>query len=102
MDRTRAVEQDGGPNQVKIYLAGPLTGDVELREKLREKLRAEGHEAIEPARTPVGRSEIGELLRWVCQEAEAVYLMPLWRTDTTARAARAAMVAVGGRVLGVL
>lgn len=65
-----------------------------------ERLRAEGHTVVQPERTPITRHEIGTLLMWTCENANAVYLGPCWRQDTTARALRAAAVATRLQVLG--
>lgn len=47
-----------------------------------------------------GHEPLPELLYTVCTEVHAVYLCPLWRSSTTARAVRAAAVAAGVKVLG--
>lgn len=58
------------------------------------------HTVVHPERTPITRHEIGGLIMWTCENADAVYLGPRWRNDTLARALRAAAVATGLQVLG--
>jgi hypothetical protein len=80
---------------MKIYLAGPPS-DTDVREQLLEN----GHTLYSPERPALGRVDVGDLLRWICRNADAVYMLPGWRSCLVARAARATMLAAGGKVLG--
>ena len=72
---------------MKVYLAGPMRGIEDLnRPKFAaysEQLRADGNEVFNPAAAnlegmPLGRI-MAYVLCWLCEEAEAIALIPGWR-----------------------
>ena len=89
---------------MRIYLAGPMRGYVNHNfpafNAAADKLRAEGHHVFNPADTgePHGwtvRDYMFVDLAWICNHAEAVYLLPGWRDSKGACAERATALAIG-------
>lgn len=71
---------------MKIYLAGKISGSTDYHAtfaKHAEQLRAEGHEVFNPAAANLEGMPIGKImayvLRWLCEEAEAIALIRGWR-----------------------
>ena len=68
---------------MKIYLAGPITGVADFFEVFAfyaNKLRMDGHEVFNPThlRNMPLRQIMSHEMRWLCEEAEAIALMPGW------------------------
>ena len=104
---------------MKIYLAGPMRGIPKFNfpafEFAVQRLRWQGHEVFSPAEkgeevvletTPEiqnsmkFRRKVFELdTRWICQQAEAVALLPGWDKSPGARAERALAEAIGINVI---
>lgn len=103
----------------KIYLAGPMKGMPDRNypafRKAREALRAEGNfvfcpaELIEKTRGLPSEEEnasqafrrrvLAVDLRWICEHADAIALLPGWRASTGATAEHATAVALGLEVI---
>jgi hypothetical protein len=110
---------------LKIYLAGPMRGLPEFNfqafNTAAKYLRWYGHIVFNPAERdaavgfdPTGMSGSNEDLEkaqfsvreafaadtaWICEHAEAVYLLPGWRESTGAIAERALGEALGLRIV---
>lgn len=109
---------------MKLYLAGPMRGYKDFNfpafHAKAAELRAEGYEVFSPAErdekkygTEVSKSETGSLTdvaatvgfslrealgadcKWICEEADGIYLMKGWRASKGANAERALCVALG-------
>ena len=99
----------------KIYLAGPMSGMPDLNfpafRQAREKLRAEGYTVFCPAEhaeqteaeisaeqnasQDFRRRVLAIDLAWICAEADAIALLPGWRSSKGATAERATAEALG-------
>lgn len=110
---------------MKVYLAGPMRGwNGFNRDKFRywaEVLRADGHEVFSPAehseevygkhiyednpdgdeaRFGINPREVFEAdLVWICRNAEAIAVMPMWGASKGACAEYALAVALGLKVI---
>lgn len=113
---------------MKIYLAGPMRGYPNFNfpafAEAASKLRADGHYVFNPAEcdtqrdgvdwgneVPSGdlaaaaakgfnlRQALGDDLAFICQEAEAIALLPGWQKSKGATAEHAAAVALGLEVI---
>ena len=106
---------------MNIYIAGPVRGIVEFNfpacKVATAKLRAEGHLVFNPAerdeeihgedlvKGTTGdlkeipqfslRDALGHDTAWICQHADAVYLLPGWQNSKGATAERALGIALG-------
>jgi hypothetical protein len=110
---------------MRIYLAGKMSGVPEFNfpafHAAAAKLRADGHEVFNPAERDIERHGVdiskgnetgsvllaavahgfnlrvalGEDLAWICEHADAVYLLPGWETSKGATAERAVALALG-------
>jgi hypothetical protein len=106
---------------VNIYLAGPMRGRDDFNfpafHAAAAKLRAQGHEVLNPAETdhnsgfdPAGmkgtnaelehaafdlRAALAFDLTWICTNAETVAVLPNWQRSLGARAEVAAAHAIG-------
>ena len=110
---------------MNIYLAGPMRGIPEFNfpafHEAAARLRAEGHEVFSPAEranerygTDISkdnttgdeaeaaaqhgfslREALAADLAWICQHADAVYLLPGWQNSKGATAERALGLALG-------
>ena len=108
---------------MKIYLAGPMRGIPQFNypafHEGAAKLRAAGHEVFSPAEYDLKKhgkdisnatgdaaqatSEHGFNLRdalrddliWICEQADAVALLPGWENSKGANAERATAIALG-------
>ena len=105
---------------MKIYVAGGMRGlkdfNIPAFDSATKKLRAEGHTVFNPVeqdcardglehdasledkvaaatRTNI-REALGDDLRWICQEADCVALLPGWENSKGARAERATALAL--------
>ncbi len=82
---------------MKIYLAGPMRGMPQFNfpafYRYAYELRQQGHEVYNPAEIGISQDNIRAIFAretsWICQEAEAIYLMPGWAGSKGARAERA-------------
>lgn len=73
---------------MRIYLSGPMRGypqsNYPLFNATAAALRAQGHEVYNPAEFPHEgpvfpiRQAFAEYARFICLEAEAIYLLPGW------------------------
>lgn len=109
----------------KIYIAGPMRGIPEFNfpafYAAAKKLRANGHEVFSPAEhdnekhgTDISkgnatgdesvavkeygfniRESLAADLDWICRNADAVVLLPGWKTSKGATAERATAIALG-------
>jgi hypothetical protein len=114
---------------VKIYLAGPMRGIPEFNfpafHRAAAKLRAAGHEVFSPAEADIKvygkdisqgnetgseakvEAEHGVTIRdcmkrdavWICDEGEAICMLPGWQNSKGAKAEKALMEAVNGQIL---
>lgn len=113
---------------MKIYVAGPMRGYPEFNfpafHAAAARLRAEGHTIFSPAEKdeevhgkdfssafPTGsleaaessgfslRRALGDDLRWICTEAEGVYLLKGWEASKGALAEKATAEALGLEVM---
>lgn len=75
-----------------------LTGTPD--EDALDRLGQNGHTVVRPERQAKGRQEIAQLIAWMCAHADALYMVPAWRTDTVACALRATAIAAGITLLG--
>lgn len=104
---------------MKIYLAGPMRGipyfNFPAFERAAAMLRAEGHTVLSPAEAdtelfgaafgkdnPTGdergfdiRAAMQRDLTWICQEADAIALLPGWASSKGARAENALAECLG-------
>lgn len=108
---------------MKIYLAGPMRGIPHFNypafEAAAAALREKGHEVFSPAEhdmrtfgrdisNPTGseqqaatehgfniRKALCEDLTWICQEADAICMLPGWENSKGATAERATALAIG-------
>lgn len=93
---------------MKVYLAGPMTGYPEHNypafHDMAGRLRNEGYHVFNPAE--IGpeygapdafdvRQGFSEYTRIICEEADAVFMLPGWEKSTGARAEHAVATAVG-------
>lgn len=108
---------------MKIYLAGPMRGYENFNftafDYAAEKLRSQGHEVFSPADND--RKRLGELppnptgdetqlaletkftireamrddTKWICEEAEAIALLPGWEKSSGATAETALAICLG-------
>lgn len=70
---------------MKVYLAGPMRGyEAANRPAFRAAatvLRLLGHEVFDPSDEPPGislREALAKDLKWLCENAETVVLLPNW------------------------
>lgn len=108
---------------MKIYLAGPMTGYPEFNFpaffKYAKELKADGYYVFNPAQNdldnhgtleactqlfkddPMGalRLALGDDLKWITAEADAIAMMPGWERSYGARAEHATAVALGLKVM---
>ncbi len=111
---------------MKIYLAGPMRGKPFFNfpefDKAAKALRKEGHEVFNPAErdreacgediaNPAGseaqaeakgfslREALAADMKYICEEAEAIALLPGWENSKGALAERLVAVALGLKVL---
>lgn len=75
-----------------VYISGKMSGDNNFVEKFaraEEKLKAEGHEVINPAKVPMPRSASYEQIlkadMAMLEAAEAIYMLRDWATSNGAR-----------------
>ena len=73
---------------MRIYISGPITSDPEYRKKFREaeeKLRLQGHDAVNPARvadiirTDMTWDEWMSIDIGLLKVCEAIYMLPNWQ-----------------------
>ena len=78
---------------MKCYLAGPISGKPDYNRaafaEAAQKLRLQDYEVFNPAAAnleglPLGRI-MSHVLWWLCEEAEAIALLPGWRRSGGAR-----------------
>ena len=89
---------------MKIYLAGPMRNiegnNRSLFYKAAQELEGQGHEVFNPAtvdpNTPI-RAAFAIDCEYICEQAEAVYLLRDWETSRGARAESALAMALGLR-----
>lgn len=114
---------------MKIYLAGPMRGIVELNfpafHAYAAKLRASNHEVFSPAERDIRvhgeafskeshdggnsraehehgfnlRDALADDLDWICRHADAIALMPGWGASKGANAERATAIALGLEII---
>lgn len=110
---------------MKIYVAGPIRGKPNFNcdefDKYAELLRAQGHEVFNPIQhtrelygehiydhNPDGDEELAGIdgrlvfsddMDYICNEADAVALMPGWSKSKGARAEYATAIALGIKVI---
>ena len=90
---------------VRIYLSGPMTGrpgiNVTAFGNAAAKIRLAGHDGVQSggARSKHLQLEYREYMRidceWICAQAEAVVMLPGWRTSPGAKAEHALATAIG-------
>lgn len=112
---------------MRIYLAGPMTGIPHFNypafNAAAASLRGDGHTVFSPAEhdfemhgkdisNPEGSAEQAERdhgfsrrdalkadLSWICDNAEAIALLPGWQRSTGAQTERALAVALGLKIM---
>jgi hypothetical protein len=92
---------------MKIYLAGKMRGEPDLNypafNAAAQKLRLEGHEVFNPAAANLESWPINKILAyeltWLCEQAEAIALLPGWSYSLGARAEHATALAIGIEVI---
>lgn len=114
---------------MKIYVAGPMRGIAEFNfpafHAAAAQLREDGHEVFNPAEkdnerhgTDISkgnaagdetlataqhgfnlREALGDDLRWICAEADAIALLPGWQNSKGAKAEYCTAVALGLRII---
>lgn len=73
---------------MKIYIAGPITGHLDYREKFAEaekKLVSMGHIAINPSFLPPGLKDYMPTCKAMIDQAEAIYLLDGWEYSIGAK-----------------
>ncbi len=92
---------------LKIYVAGPMTGLPDMNypafHAATARLRAAGHEVFNPAETIFSmppdkvthREALMIDLAWICRHAEAMALLPGWRSSRGVLAEHATALAIG-------
>lgn len=78
---------------MKIYLSGPMRGipgdNYPSFHKYASKLRGQGHHVYNPAEEEPGltrRQYFYKDTAWICQEADAIAMMPAWELSLGAKA----------------
>ena len=71
---------------MKVYLAGPIKGVdnyFAIFAEAAQKLRIKGHEVFNPAAANLEGLPMGRILSyelsWLCEQAEAIAVLPGWR-----------------------
>lgn len=86
---------------MKIYLAGPMRGFLDLNfpsfHQGAKLLREAGHEVFNPAEQESGniRKRMGLDLAWITSTADVVVLLPGWEDSLGAKAELATAKAIG-------
>ncbi len=70
---------------MRVYIAGPMTGIADFNKPMFDAaahmLRRQGHEVFNPADEDadiVYRDAMKKDTNWICDEAEAIYMLPGW------------------------
>lgn len=92
---------------MKIYLAGKMRGEPDLNfpafNAAAQKLRLDGHEVFNPAAANLESWPINKImayeLTWLCEEADAIALLPKWEESLGAKAEHATALATGKEVI---
>lgn len=92
---------------MRIYLAGGMRGIPDLNfpafHAAAQKLRLEGFEVFNPAAANLEGMPIGKILAyeltWICEQAEAIALLPGWESSKGATAEHATAEAIGLKII---
>jgi hypothetical protein len=91
---------------MRIYLAGPMTQTA--FHTAAYVLRRQGHEVFNPAEEDIKRQgfDVSDLraalsadTKYICEEADAIAMLPGWENSKGARAEHALALALGHRVM---
>lgn len=94
---------------MKIYISGPISGKPDYNRAvfnaMAAKLTAEGYTVYNPAQYPFEgafplRTAFSAFCRWICEEADAIYLLPGWHFSEGAIAEWALARRLGLEMLG--
>lgn len=88
---------------MKVYLSGAMRGKPNLNReafnKAAEKLRLDGHTVFNPAAANLESWDIRRIfsyeLTWICEQADAIAMLPGWSMSTGAHAEHATAKAIG-------
>ncbi len=70
---------------MRVYIAGPMTGYKDFNkpafDSVERRLLEQGHEVFNPSEEDAGityRDAMKKDVAWICDKAEAIYMLPGW------------------------